>query len=892
MARLPTGTVTFLFTDLEDSSRLWEEHGPAMDAALAAHDEALTQTVARHGGYVFKHDGDGMAAAFSSAPPALAAAVDVQRAIAGSSLGSGPRLRPRIALHTGEASERDGNYFGPTLNRTGRLRDAAHGGQVVLSLATVELVGDRLPEGVELVDLGAHPLRGLQRPERVFQADVPGLEHDFPPLRTGSVVATNLRPARTSFVGRDDDVARINKLVADHRLVTLTGVGGSGKTRLAMEVAAGALDAHPDGVYMVELGSLSEPAAVASTVASAIGLRLEAGPAAATAPPEDALAHHLGRRKVLLVLDNCEHLLDACTDLADALLATCPHLTLLATSRESLGLDGERPVAVGSLSEADAVELFADRAASVRPDFELTESAREPIAEIVRRVDGIPLAVELAAARADHLSVSEIARLLEDRFSLLTGGRRRVQRQQTLHATLDWSHALLSEPERTLFRRLGVFAGPFTFEAAQSICGDALSSPLDLLASLVRKSLVIAEETDDESRYRLLETVRAYAEERLLESGEADAVRTRHRDWYTEWAGAFDRNSVEFVAAARREQDNLRAAIAWTRAQGDIELAARVGAAMLGNWLSAEEQEEVVSFLLPHIDELPNDLRAALLMGAGWAAIGLGRYDIAAERTAAALALVDQIEDAEVRTHTRSAFSLMASFTDPSRAVEEAERAYEDAVTTGKPAVIRYSAAWRGVMRLPTQDYPAVVAVLDPVCREIGLAGEVSIMDFLAPYSLSVALHLIGEDARALETSQLLLTSTVEGREVIYALAAGCALAGLSRGTEAAELLHDSAGHALDVVVPLLAKDWLLAAAVLAYHRGDTERAGWLLGVVRAQEPLVALRSPPSYEIFRRYNPLVRSALGEETSRRVRREGRQVSVADGIEQEAARLAQL
>ena len=426
-------------------------------------------------------------------------------------------IRLRIGVHTGEVQLRDeGNYAGPTINRTARLRDLGHGGQTLLSGVTEPLVVDRLPEGAWLTDLGTHPLRDLPRPERVVQLCHPDLVNEFPPLRASKTVVSQHLPVQlTSFVGRDAELTQLRELLPDNRVVTLTGAGGVGKTRLAIQVAAAVADGFTDGVWYVDLAPINDPELVPLTVARALGQPDQPGRSTM-----DSLLRFVRDRQMLVVLDNCEHLLDASAELVLAVLSGAARLTLLATSREAIGVAGEVSWRVPSLSLADeAVELFADRARLARPDFSLTDDNATVVGEICARLDGVPLAIELAAARVRSLSLAEILDSLHDRFRLLTGGARTaVRRQQTLRASVDWSHALLTEPERVLFRRLAVFLGGFDFDAAQAVAGGGdvqRFQVLDQLTLLVDKSLVVADDSGGRTRYRLLETVRQYALEKL-----------------------------------------------------------------------------------------------------------------------------------------------------------------------------------------------------------------------------------------------------------------------------------------------------------------------------------------------------------------------------------------
>jgi predicted ATPase/class 3 adenylate cyclase len=570
---LPTGTVTFLFTDIEGSTRLWEEQPDAMQVALARHDALLTDAVVAHGGTLVKTTGDGVHAVFPVASEGVRAAVDGQLALAAATWETTVPIRVRMGLHTGTAERRAGDYFGSVLNRAARLMSVAHGGQVVVSQLTEQLVGDALAPDVELRDLGEHRLRDLAEPMHVFQVTHRDLEADFPRLRSLDLASGNLPVQISSFVGRDRDLERLRDLMASRRLLTLTGVGGVGKTRLALQAAVDAQSAFPGGAWLAELASTGDPDTVASVVAAAI-----AAPAKPGRADVDVVCEHLGATRSILVLDNCEHVLDAAADLGTAVLERCPSVVVLATSREPLDLDGEQVVPVRPLDAGtDAVSLFVERAQSVDPEFALEGDAVFAAEEICARLDGVPLAIELAAARVDTLTPRDIATRLDDRFRLLSSGRRRsVDRHQTLRATLEWSHHLLDEEEQVLLRRLAVFAGGFTAKAARSVCESDLALP-----SLVRKSLVQFEREPAPGRYRLLETVRAFALEQLADAGEAVAIGRAHAEWV---AGFIDRpiedwyieGVVDRVMLAA-ERDNWREAMNFATGVGDPALALRLG---------------------------------------------------------------------------------------------------------------------------------------------------------------------------------------------------------------------------------------------------------------------------------------------------------------------------
>jgi predicted ATPase/class 3 adenylate cyclase len=582
---VPTGTVTLLLADVEGSTRLWETQPEEMTSAFADLDRALAEVVAAHGGVrpIEQGEGDSFVIAFGRASDAVACALDLQRA----SLGP---IRLRIGLHTGEVQLRhEANYIGPTINRTARLRDLAHGGQTVLSSTTSDLVCDRLPAGAWLAELGNHAVRDLPRPERVVQLCHPEIRNEFPPLRTAKTVRPHNLPVHlTSFVGRRAEMADLHRSLTENRLVTLTGAGGAGKTRLAVEVAEQLVTGFEGGVWYIDLAPITDPAVVTVTVAHTLGLSDQ--PARSTV---EALSRFISDRKVLMLLDNCEHLLDSCGELAVALLGGCPQLTILTTSREPIGVDGEVTWRVPSLAlEDEAIELFTDRARRARPDFRVTGDDTGLVAEICRRLDGMPLAIELAAARVRTLSLAQIVESLHDRFRLLTGGARTaVRRQQTLRASVDWSHSLLTDPERTLFRRLAVFVGGFDLEGAQAVGASTEVESyqlLDQLGLLVDKSLVVAEEVSGAMRYRFLETVRQYALEKLAESGEADVVRTRHRDHFASISALLDTPARRgFNARLDRtdtEIDNLRAAFAWSQDNRDLDAAVELASSLQPLW--------------------------------------------------------------------------------------------------------------------------------------------------------------------------------------------------------------------------------------------------------------------------------------------------------------------
>jgi len=635
-ALLPSGTLTFAFTDIVGSTDRWERFGAAMGDAVRRHDALLRRTISEAGGHVFKTLGDGCCAAFSRPQDAVAAMLAVQRALAAADFSAVDGLRVRAAIHTGTADERDGDYFGPAVNRVARLLAIAHGGQILLASSTAELVHGVLPAQTSLCALGVHRLKDLARAEEVHQLLAPGLTLDFPALRSLDALPNNLPRMLTSFVGRDVEVAQIVALLEEHRLVTLFGSGGIGKTRASLQVGADLAERFADGVWFVELAPLTSGDYIASTVAQALEATL-----ASDGDPLENLVRTLAASRALLVFDNCEHVLDGAARVVGALLRGCPHLKILASSRQALGISGETTYRLPSLGiPADggtaeltasdvrrysALALFADRARAVDQRFTITEDNVATSAEICRRLDGIPLAIELAASRVRLLSPRQLRERLDERFRVLPGGSRDVlPRQQTLRALIDWSYDLLDERERTLFRRLGIFANGFTLEGAVAIGGGADFDELDVfdvLASLVDKSLVLAEPAGDASRYRLLESTRVYAREKLMGAGERDSFARHHvsylRDRFVAVADRYAQTaqSGELNRLFWCELEDVRVGLDWSLNGGDARLGAEVLAAIGQFWRAVGSDREGITRIDAFLNVLPNDehcLRARL----------------------------------------------------------------------------------------------------------------------------------------------------------------------------------------------------------------------------------------------------------------------------------------
>jgi predicted ATPase/class 3 adenylate cyclase/Tfp pilus assembly protein PilF len=664
MASPPTGTLTFLFTDIEGSTKMWEKNAPAMQAALARHDGILRDVFEQRGGYVFKTVGDAFCCAFPTAPDALEAALDAQRLLLEEQWSESGPLRVRMALHMGAAEERDGDYFGPPVNRVARLLSAAHGGQVLLSLPAQELVRDQLPGGTSLRDLGEYRLKDLFRPERVFQLLAPGLPSEFPPLRSLDAYRNNLPLQPTTLIGREKEVSEVcEHLRGDEtRLLTLTGPGGIGKTRLALQAAADLLDDFPDGAFFAPLATLSEPELFLSAVAEMLGVR-ETGEQSLFASLKD----YLRERRLLMLLDNFEQILGAAPTVTE-LLAGAPGMKVLATSRTPLRLYGEKEYAVPplsvpdvkhlpdlkTLSQYEAVRLFIDRAKSAKVDFEVTDDSAPAVAEICVRLDGLPLAIELAAARIKMLPPKAMLQRLGSRLKLLTGGARDLpERQRTLRAIIEWSHALLDEGEQLLFGRLAVFSGGRTLEAIEAICDAEGDLPIDAfegVSSLLDKSLLRQEEgPGGEPRFVMLETVHEFAREKLQGSGEAEQIKRVHAEYfltlaeeaYPELKGT---NQLEWLERLEAEHDNMRAALSWALERKKVEVALRLGGALWWFWsvrgYESEGRRWLEAALAIEGRDSP-EVRAMALAGVGSLVSQQGDYDRAQEACEEGLELLE-----------------------------------------------------------------------------------------------------------------------------------------------------------------------------------------------------------------------------------------------------------
>ena len=644
-----------------------------MPVLLARHHAILNQSIEVHNGYVFQIVGDSFAAAFHSASDALNAALDAQRHLYSESWSPSP-IKVRMGIHTGAAQvevvPNETRYSGyATLALTQRITSAGHGGQILLSQTAHDLTRDKLPAQAQFIDMGERCLKDVVRPEHLYQLMVPDLPSEFAPLNTLESFNHNLPAQLTSFIGREKEMDEIKNLIAAQRIVTLTGSGGAGKTRLSLRVGSESLGQFPSGVWFVELAPVTNPALVPQTLLSIFNLREDSHRTAL-----EVLINFLRPKTLLLILDNCEHLIEACAGISEALLRACPKLKILASSREPLSIAGEVPYRVPSLvipdpdhlpsleklSDVDSIRLFMERATTAKSDFKLTKDNASFVAQICFRLDGIPLAIELAAARVRMLSPEQIALRLDNCFRLLTGGSRTaLPRQQTLRALIDWSYSLLSEPEKTLFRRLAVFVGGWTLEAAESVCGEERAGVdvLDLLTRLVDKSLVFSEEARGEIRYRRLETIRQYSREKFFETDEVEVIRDHHLAFYVQFAEEAER---QMRGPARRlwakhlatEQDNLRASMEWGLArnpEGALRIAASLTIFWTAGGFSVEGFLWVQKAMMQHMEKIGGyknpTLRAKGLGGLAFLYLSLGDNANGKRAAEESVALFRQSED-------------------------------------------------------------------------------------------------------------------------------------------------------------------------------------------------------------------------------------------------------
>jgi predicted ATPase/class 3 adenylate cyclase len=675
MGKLHSGTVTFLFTDIEGSTQLWEKHPNGMKSALALHDSILRGAIESNHGIVIKTTGDGFHAVFEKAIDAILAAIQAQSEL--HSVVTSPSeticIKARMGIHTGEAELRDGDYYGQSLNRAARLMSVANGEQTILSSITGELAREHLPTDVSLLDLGEHHLKDLVRSEHIFQLNVRGLPFEFPPLKTLNITPNNLPLQLTSFIGREREIEEIRKLIAASRMVTLTGSGGTGKTRLSIEVGVQELASFANGVWLVELAPLSDPAQIIPSLALVFGLQ-----ELPTIPLMNLVFDYLRDKKLLLLLDNCEHMIEACARLADNLLHKCAGMKILASSREALGIAGEVAYHTPSLAGSESTQLFKERALAANPNFQVTEDNTSAVAQICSRLDGIPLAIELAAARTRILSVEQIAARLDDLFRLLVGGSRTaLPRQQTLRALIDWSYDLLSEEEKALFRIVSVFVGGWTLDALEAAADDP--NAIENLEQLVNKSLVVTEQHGSEMRYYLLETIRQYAREKLFDAKQVTTARDRHFFYFdglseAMWDVFRSSDMVGWRHRADEEAENFRAAIEWgldRHPENALHLAAYY--CVISSWVSKQaEGVTLVQAALEKVRALPavegeagvhrKKLIARACFIQGMVSMGQGNMQLVVQELQEAIALSRETGDRLILGYSLEMFFVATNF--------------------------------------------------------------------------------------------------------------------------------------------------------------------------------------------------------------------------------------
>lgn len=896
-------TPTFLFTDIEGSTRLWDEHPEEMGGALTRHNAIIRQAIADQDGEIFATAGDSFSAAFESAEFATEAALSGQLEIHEESWDRLTPIRVRMAIHSGPARRQDDDYLGPTLNRTARLLDAGHGGQILISKYTVDLLADAIPREVEFRDLGEHRLRDLSSPERIFQLIHPALPARFRRLRTLDQYGTNLPVQLTSFVGRRQELAEVAGLLDQARLITLMGVGGAGKTRLALQVAAESLDDFQDGVWLVSLGELTEGALVPQVAARALGLGWSDG------SPHEALVSYLRSRRALLILDNCEHVLDDAASFSDQLLAACPEMRVMATSRAALGVSGERTYVVPALSlpdpdgevgDSEAVRLFVDRAAQARPGFELDSSNTDHILEICRRLEGLPLAIELAAARVKVLSPDQITNRLSDRFALLTqGSRTALPHQRALLATMDWSYELLTTSEQRVLRRLAVFRGGFTLEAAEGVtAAEDLdeSAILDVVLHLVDQSLVVPGERDGSVRYRLYETVRQYALAKLAEKAEEEAVRDRHVSHFLEFAESAERamrgpSETGWLLRIDADIDNLRVALSTSLGSAHPDQTVRIATALATYWDIRGQATEGIRWLTQatgQAEGVPSLLIARATSELGNLLRNVGSLDKAGAALQSALEALSGLNLPEEEATAQLRLALVATsrgdYEMAERLLTKAQTGFERAGSDwGRAACIgrrgdiaRFHSDLAEARRL----YGSSLHIYREIEHGRGIAqlltslGSLAVLE--ADYDLASRLYeesLAGfrESGSTLNIAQ---TTMLVGRVATLREEFDWAFALFS---EAAQLTREARAF------PLVG-DLLGAWALLARRQGRLERTARLRGAQEiVRERLELSMDPDTQALYESEMAALRAQLDAETLARCWEEGRKLPWGEALD---------
>lgn len=848
----PSGTVTFLFSDIEGSTPRWERDRAAMQEAVRRHDAVMNDVIADHFGYTFKTVGDEFCAAFARPEDAIAAAATAQERLAQEDFSKVDGLRVRMAAHTGTADERSGDYFGPTLNRVARLLAIGHGGQVLVSGATADLLRGVLPSRISLTDLGHHRLRDLASPEHVFQVSAPGLAGPFPPLQSLDTLPNNLPVQLKSFVGREREVTEIAQLVQRQRLVTVVGSAGVGKTRTALQVAANMLGRFADGVWVVELAPLTSGDYIPSALAQALGLTTGGGDDFL-----EAVVRNLKNKEALLVFDNCEHLVEPAGKVMSALLRGCPRLRVLVATRQGVGIEGEETYRLPSLEtpaqnvgaqlsanhaiESAAIRLFVERTLAVDKTFCLTDDNASTIADVCRRLDGIPLAIELAAARVRILSPRQLRERLDQRFSLLIGGSRdALPRQQTLRALIDWSYDLLDDRERALFRRVSIFLNGFTLEGAAAIASSDHRNDfevLDELASLVDKSLVLTEPQAGAMRYQLLETTREYAIEKLVEANEREPMVRRHlhylRDRFTALWEEREKTgrATELVTSLRGELEDVRAALDRAITSSDVALGAELLVNTSVAWQTLGLEAEAMTRCDAYLAELPEEeyrLRSRLSTAVPVLLLNAGHHARALERAQQAVVQARASGDASLTANALCEYALAAAIL---HRTDDAEAALNEAEAT---AVILRNAPLevRAMCYQFRGQLDEAALAQEQLRRYHGSLGNVR-REQSAALNLAEIEHARGRTQRAIAIVQEVLPAARLGDDKILLVSLLINLAGYTAALDDASAAVAAAREAIDVLgdadhtyAAIAAEHLALGLALL----GDTRRAAKLMG--------------------------------------------------------------
>ena len=912
MANPPTGTLTFLFTDIEGSTKMWERSPKAMQRALSRHDEILSEATEKRGGYVFKTVGDAFCCAFLTTPDALEAALEAQRALLGEEWEGTGSIRVRMALHTGAAEEREGDYFGPPLNRVARLLSAAHGGQVLLSLPAQELVRDQLPAGTSLRDLGEHRLKDLFRPERVFQLVSPDLPSEFPPLRTLEAYRNNLPLQPTPLVGREKEVSEVCDLLRqdETRLLTLTGPGGIGKTRVALQAAADLLEDFPEGTFFAPLATLTEAELLLPAVVETLEVM-----ETAERPLDESLKDYLSERRLLLVLDNFEQVLGAAPTVTE-LLSAAPGLKVLATSRAPLGLYGEhefpvpplsmpdlkRPPPLERLTQYEAVGLFLERARALKPDFSITNESAPAVAEICVRLDGLPLAIELAAARIRMLPPKALLARLDNRLKLLTGGARDLPvRQRTLRGTIEWSYDLLEESEKSLFARLSVFSGGRTLGAIEAVCdkeGDLPVDTFDGVSSLLEKSLLRQEEgAGGEPRFVILETIHEFARGKLQDSGEAEEIKRAHAEYFLVLAeeanqGLKGANQLEWLERLEAEHDNMRAALSWALEHKEAEEALRLGGALSWFWLMRGHYSEGRRWLegaLAMDRRGAPEVRAMAQVGVGALAQEQGDFDRAEEACEEGLELLahEGREASEAKLYLLICLGwVISSREDPERAIQLFEeslalsRGLRDTWGLGGSLLgLATAFHYRGDHLRATELFEKSIDHFREQGDKQGLANCLN--------NLGMVVYSQGDLERAgkLTEEAVALFRELGARGDISLVLYNLGWIALLQNDlgKAAQIFRESLAPAWDLGLNREVQSALEGFACLAGAQGEAERAAKLWGAAQALHEAKGIPRDTDFlaEADARIS-VVRSGMGEQAWQEAWRKGRAMAIEEAV----------